>query len=193
MIQRGRLEKAALVMYSKNGFSYYILLLLMTKLFPFILSVLFFSCQVNNGNYPTDYDAEIVSREIASHDTTIIFVGTSWCQGSMHSFQEYVTPYLNKKHDNLGFVFIYFGDIDDIPEEIVQQYLVMIAPSNKGLDKIIINRMLKGLLNDYRKQSGVPITLLVDKEGNIMNYDESKNRYTSFGEVVWRIENRTTN
>ena len=156
-----------------------------------LFAVLFSSCQSGEGGLSGNYDCETVKREIASHSKTVIFVGTSWCVASQNTIQNQVLPYLSHPHDSIGFVMMFFGDKEEIPDAIRQKHIVMHTPSKGGFDKFAMNHRLKKLLKRYESQNYVPLTLFVDSEGNILNYVPSGKRYSSFGEVVWEIEHPT--
>lgn len=161
------------------------------RFIPLLFAVLFSSCQSGEGGLSGNYDCETVKREIASHSKTVIFVGTSWCVASQNTIQNQVLPYLSHPQDSIGFVMMYFGNKEEIPDTIRQKHIVMHTPSKGGFDKFVINRWLKKLLKRYESQNYVPLTLFVDSEGNILNYVPSGKRYSSFGEVVWEIEHPT--
>lgn len=161
------------------------------RFIPLLFAVLFSSCQSGEGGLSGNYDCETVKREIASHSKTVIFVGTSWCVASQNTIQNQVLPYLSHPHDSIGFVMMFFGDKEEIPDTIRQKHIVMHTPSKGGFDKFAMNHRLKKLLKRYESQNYVPLTLFVDSEGNILNYVPSGKRYSSFGEVVWEIEHPT--
>ena len=161
------------------------------RFIPLLFAVLFSSCQSGEGGLSGIYDCETVKREIASHSKTVIFVGTSWCVASQNTIQNQVLPYLSHPHDSIGFVMMFFGDKEEIPDAIRQKHIVMHTPSKGGFDKFAMNHRLKKLLKRYESQNYVPLTLFVDSEGNILNYVPSGKRYSSFGEVVWEIEHPT--
>ena len=161
------------------------------RFIPLLFAVLFSSCQSGEGGLSGNYDCETVKREIANHSKTVIFVGTSWCVASQNTIQNQVLPYLSHPHDSIGFVMMYFGDKEEIPDTIRQKHIVMQSSSKSGFDKFAMNHRLKKLLKRYESQNYVPLTLFVDSEGNILNYVPSGKRYSSFGEVVWKIEHPT--
>ena len=161
------------------------------RFIPLLFAVLFSSCQSGEGGLSGNYDCETVKREIASHSKTVIFVGTSWCVASQNTIQNQVLPYLSHPQDSIGFVMMYFGNKEEIPDTIRQKHIVMQSSSKSGFDKFAMNHRLKKLLKRYESQNYVPLTLFVDSEGNILNYVPSGKRYSSFGEVVWKIEHPT--
>lgn len=161
------------------------------RFIPLLFAVLFSSCQSGEGGLSGNYDCKTVKREIASHSKTVIFVGTSWCVASQNTIQNQVLPYLSHPHDSIGFVMMFFGDKEEIPDAIRQNHIVMHTPSKGGLDKSVMNHRLKKLLNGYKSQNRVPLTLFVDCEGNILNYLPAEKSYASFGEIVWKIEHPT--
>ena len=161
------------------------------RFIPLLFAVLLSSCRCHENGMFGNYNQEAIEHEIASHGKTVIFVGTSWCVASQNTIQNQVLPYLSHPHDSIGFVMMFFGDKEEIPDAIRQKHIVMHTPSKGGFDKFVINRRLKKLLKRYESQNYVPLTLFVDSEGNILNYVPSGKRYSSFGEVVWKIEHPT--
>ena len=161
------------------------------RFIPLLFAVLLSSCRCHENGMFGNYNQEAIEHEIASHGKTVIFVGTSWCVASQNTIQNQVLPYLSHPHDSIGFVMMFFGDKEEIPDAIRQKHIVMHTPSKGGFDKFVINRRLKKLLNGYKSQNRVPLTLFVDCEGNILNYVPAEKSYASFGEIVWKIEHPT--
>lgn len=161
------------------------------RFIPLLFAVLLSSCRCHENGMFGNYNQEAIEHEIASHGKTVIFVGTSWCVASQNTIQNQVLPYLSNPHDSIGFVMMFFGDKEEVPDAIRQKHIVMHTPSKGGFDKFVMNHRLKKLLKRYESQNYVPLTLFVDSEGNILNYVPSGKRYSSFGEVVWKIEHPT--
>ena len=146
------------------------------------------SCKSTDQNPSTSFDTDLVSDIIDAHESTIIFIWSSWCQASQETFCQIVVPFLSELHEGVGVVLVHFGKIDEIPEMIIKQNTVINLSTHNGLDKLISNAKLYLLLKDYHYHNAMPMTILVDKQRHVQNYDSGKNRYLSFTEVLWRIK-----
>lgn len=149
----------------------------------------FLTCQSCNEKSTNSHDFDAVSKTIASHKATIIFVGTSWCAATQNTIKEQVIPYLSNPEEGIGFVLIYFGKLNDIPEHLLENTTLIELESLGGMDKMIANKKLNKVLNDYKRVNYVPFSILTDQQGNILNYDSNKKRYSGISEIKWQIEN----
>lgn len=154
--------------------------------FLFLAILTCHSCD-EKSTKPTDFDA--ISETLSNHKVTIIFVGTSWCAATQHTIKEQVIPYLSNPEEGIGFVLIYFGTLNDIPEHLLENTTLIEMESLGGMDKMIANRKLNKVLNDYKRVNYVPFSILTDQQGNILNYDSNKKRYSGISEIKWQIEN----
>ena len=159
---------------------------IITIAFLFLSFVTCQSCNEKSTNFP-DFDA--ISETIASHKATIIFVGTSWCAATQNTIKGQVIPYLSNPKEDIGFVFLYFGTLDGIPDDLLKNITLIELESHGGLDKTVANRRLSKVLNNYKRINYVPFSILVDQQGNILNYDANEKRYSGFYEIKQLIEN----
>ncbi len=144
------------------------------------------SCNEKSTNSP-DFDA--ISETIANHKATIIFVGTSWCAATQYNIKEQVIPYLSNPKEDIGFVFLHFGTLNGIPDDLLKNITLIELESLGGIiDKTVASRNLKKVLNNYKRVNYVPYSILVDQQGNILNYDANKKRYSGFYEIGLLIE-----
>ena len=139
------------------------------------------SCSEKCTNSP-DFDA--VSETIANHKATIVFVGTSWCAATQYTIKEQVIPYLSNPKKDIGFVFLHFGTLNGIPDNLLKNTTLIELESLGGIiDKTVASRNLKKALNNYKRVDYVPYSILVDQQGNILNYDANGKRYSGFYEI----------
>ncbi len=140
-----------------------------------ILAVLFFSsCNENfEAAYPyfKAYQRDAVRQFMSENQRTILFFWPEWCQASPKMFEQNIRPYLEHEVQGLGIVIVYIGAQKDMlqPDWAKDNVLVLNKKSLSGLDKIWINRECRSLLKDYRKVSYVPVGILCDAQGNILN------------------------
>lgn len=144
----------------------------------------FVTCQSCNETSSDSTDFDAVSETIASHNATIIFVGTSWCAATQNTIKEQVIPYLSNQKEDIGFVFLYFGTLDGIPDDLLKNITLIELESFGGIiDKTVANRNLSKVLNNYKRVNYVPYSILVDHQGNILNYDANEKRYSGLYEI----------
>ncbi|MCQ2303963.1 MAG: hypothetical protein MJZ97_03065 [Bacteroidales bacterium] len=145
------------------------------------------SCKPTDGS-SFDYNSSIVSDVVSNHEATIVFVWTKWCQASQNTFERDVIPYLNEPIGNVGLVLIHFGEIDEIPDSITNNQIVMNSRSLGGADKIISNIRFKRIFKGYHNQDIMPMSILVDSNGVVLNYLPDNQRYTFFNEIIWSLK-----
>ncbi len=146
------------------------------------------SCRTSGEQFGHEYDPLLVSNTIDNHKATIIFVWASWCHGSRNTFENQVLPYLRNPQKDVGIVLMHFGDLNEIPDSVVNNQIVMNSPSRQGFDKMIANLRFKRLLKGYKSQHQMPMTILVDDKSRVQNYLSEKKEYASFGEVLWMLK-----
>ncbi len=160
---------------------------------PIVLTVSFLlalvACRPNGQSQSNGKGWDRLPEVIGTHDSTVIFVWSSWCQASKLTFMENVVPYLNDPKEDIGFVLVHFGKKNEIPEAVLERNIVINQSSYRGLDKIVANARFKALLKDYHYQNNMPMTVLVDRQCHVLNYDPALDKYLSFGEVLWQIRN----
>ena len=140
---------------------------------------------ISDSSY--DYDSDLVSSVVSNHKATIVFVWTEWCQASQITFERDVIPYLNDTITDIGLILMYFGEIDDIPDTILDKQIVMNSRSFGGFDKFISNRRFKRVFKGYKNQNCMPMSILVDSNGVVLNYLANEQRYAGFGNIIWSL------
>lgn len=149
----------------------------------------FLTCQSCNEKSTNSHDFNAVSETIANHKATIIFVGTSWCAATQNTIKEQVIPYLSNPKEDIGFVFLYFGTLNGIPDDLLKNITLIELESLGGIiDKTVASRNLNKILNNYKRVNYVPYTILADHQGNILNYDANEKRYSGFHDIKQIIE-----
>lgn len=147
------------------------------------------ACGPNDQSGANSNGWDLLPEVIGAHDSTVIFVWSSWCQASRLTFMENVVPYLNNPNEDIGFVLVHFGKKDEIPEAVLERYVVINQSSYGGFDKIVANARFKFLLKDYRYQNCMPMVILVDRQRCVLNYDSDNGEYLCLGEILWQIRN----
>jgi len=143
------------------------------------------SCSSFVRQKTTNYDRSKVEEIIANHDTTILYFMTSWCQASQSDFERNMKPHLGKAADTKAIVLVCLGEVEQISslENVDENVLVCTAPSRNPLfDKIFINKECKKILSRYKRVNYVPVGLVCNRKGDIMNWntDEKSNRTYGF-------------
>lgn len=101
-------------------------------------------------------------------------------------FEANIKPYLEGlSSNNVGIVIIYYGKEENVDDLKTDGILVITKDCHfPWLIKKDANKTMKSLLKGYKKYNGMPIPILVDKEGNIQNFDnESSNPY-KYWEII---------
>ena len=148
----------------------------------FVTSALMISCNQN----PSGYDRQEVADIIASHDTTILYFMTSWCQASQNDFENNLKPYLGKASDNKAIVLVGLGEIEQISSlENLDQNLMICNPSSRNplLDKRLINKECQALLSDYKRVNYTPVKLVCNRKGEILNWDADEESGRTYGSI----------
>ena len=164
-------------------------------LVSFIL-ILFFSFTSCNrtvseqSNNIYDYEQNKIDSIIAHNNMTIIYLWTEWCYGSRFHFIKDVVPYLQQKSDSIGFISIFYGNIKNLESIIIEtecDYPTFIINSRGGWDKIRMSKLLKSFLKDYRQMDYVPVSLICDKKGNILNYNTEEKKYSHITDCILSV------
>jgi len=149
-----------------------------------ILFFNFMSCSrivSEQSNKIYDYDQNKIDSIIAHNNITIIYLWTEWCSGSRSHFIEDVVPFLQQKPDNIGFISIFYGSINELETILLESgcdYPTFRIKSWGGLDKIRMYKLLNSFLKDYKKMDYVPVSVICDRNGNILNYSKDKEAYS---------------
>lgn len=84
----------------------------------FVLVVLMICCLtscLSGGNQNSEtYNRQDVAEVIASHDTTILYFMTSWCQAGQSDFENNLKPYLGNASDAKAIVIVCIGELEEI-------------------------------------------------------------------------------
>ena len=142
------------------------------------------------SNDISDSERNEIDSIIANNNLTIIYLWTEWCDGSREHFINDVVPYLQQKSDTIGFISIFYGSeemLESILLETKCDYPTFRIKSNGGLDKIRMYKLLNSFLKDYKRMNYVPVSVICDKNGNILNYDENKKEYSHIVDCIRNV------
>lgn len=154
----------------------------MTNFCTAIMAILLVSCNQNLSGY----DRQKIADMIVSHDTTILYFMTSWCQASQNDFENNLKPYLGKASDNKAIVLVGLGGIEQISSlENLNQNLMICNPSSRNplLDKRFINKECHALLSDYKRVNYTPVKLVCNRKGEILNWDTEEESSRTYGSI----------
>lgn len=135
-----------------------------------------FSCSGQGGISKSE--KEQIAEVIENHDKTLIFVGAKYCHACKNMLENNIKPYLEGlEKNNVGIVIIYYGDKDAVADLKTDNRLILSPSSQFALSiKRDANKTFKSLLKDFKETNAMPIPLLVDKDGFVLNYDEEDGR-----------------
>lgn len=139
----------------------------------FVTSALMISCNQN----PSGYDRQEVADIIASHDTTILYFMTSWCQAGQHDFENNLKPRLEKASDSKAIAVVCIGELEEIMRlnGLNDNVFLYSKASRQGFfDRLFINNECKKLLNDYKRVDYVPLGMVCNREGEILNWNTNE-------------------
>ena len=134
-----------------------------------------------------DYKQNKIDSIISHNNLTIIYLWTEWCDGSRFHFIKDVAPYLQQKPDNIGFISIFYGNVKELKTILTEakcDYPTFVINSWSGLDKVRMYKLLNSFLKDYKRMSYVPISVICDKNGNILNYNEDRKKYSHIVDCI---------
>ena len=153
----------------------------MRKLFlcsvAILMMVFLLSCTGKGTENLPQYDRQKVSEVISSHDTTILYFMTFWCHASQHNFENNLKPYLGNASDTKAIVVICIGEVEQVSslEKDNKNVFLFAHPSRQSLDdKMFINKECKKLLTRYKLVNYVPIELVCNRKGEILNWNTDK-------------------
>ena len=143
------------------------------------------SCTANSPENLPQYDREKVAEVISTHDTTILYFMTSWCHASQNNFENNLKPYLGKASDTKAIAVICVGEVEQVSnlENDNKNVFLFGHPSRQSLaDKMFINKECKKLLSRYKRVNYVPVDIVCDRKGEILNWntDEELDRTYEF-------------
>lgn len=131
-----------------------------------------FSCSGQGGISKSE--KEQIAKVIENHDKTLIFIGAKYCHACKNMLESNIKPYLEGlEKNNVGIVIIYYGEKDAVADLMTDNRLILSPSSQFALFiKKDANKTLKSLLKDFKETNAMPIPLLVDKDGYVLNYDK---------------------
>ena len=133
--------------------------------------LLFASCG-GNDSVKNAKLVETMRKAIVSNDYTVIYVGAHWCGPCSRVFENKMAPIIDTNYENVGCITIFFDAAGKIKNnEDIMRYSPVILPSVGGIvDKVTANRILKKVFQNYDDVNYMPIMILCDNEGKIINY-----------------------
>lgn len=143
-----------------------------TKLkYLFIMLLLFASCG-GNDSVKNAKLVETMRKTIESNDYTVIYVGAHWCGPCSRVFENKMAPIIDTNYENVGCITVFFDAAGKIKNnEDIMRYSPVILPSVGGIvDKVTANGILKKVFQNYDDVNYMPIMILCDNEGKIINY-----------------------
>ena len=143
-----------------------------TKLkYLFIMLLLFASCG-GNDSVKNAKLVETMRKAIVSNDYTVIYVGAHWCGPGSRVFENKMAPIIDTNYENVGCITVFFDAAGKIKNnEDIMRYSPVILPSVGGIvDKVTANGILKKVFQNYDDVNYMPIMILCDNEGKIINY-----------------------
>ena len=148
-----------------------------TRLLLIFMLLSMVSCGDNGSN---DKLVNTIEELIENNEYTVIYFGAHWCGPCTWVFENKMTEILDADYDKLGCVTIFFDSGNKVEKnEDIMKYSPVILSSIGGLlDKNRANNILKESLQDYEDVNYMPIMILCDKKGNIIN--RSSERYIQF-------------
>ena len=132
-----------------------------------------------------DSDKAAIRQVIENHEKTLIFVSAEYCHACKSMLEKNIKPYLEGlEKNNVGIVIVYYGN-EDIIADLVSDNRLIITTNMRFplLIKKDANKTMKSLLKNFKETNAMPIPLLVDKDGFVLNYDD-KNGYPSYLEII---------
>ena len=133
--------------------------------------LLFASCG-GNDSVKNAKLVETIRKTIESSDYTVIYVGAHWCGPCSRVFENKMAPIIDTNYENVGCITVFFDAAGKIKNnEDIMRYSPVILPSVGGIvDKVTANGILKKVFQNYDDVNYMPIMILCDNEGKIINY-----------------------
>jgi len=146
----------------------------------FAISAMLLSFRSNDSL--NSYDEEKIKAVIESHEKTMIFVWSDWCGASKLMLDKNIKPNIEGlKENNIGIVIVHYGDNENVTDSVLTDDMLYNIESYGGfIDRKDIHSKLKRLLPNYQKSKFFPIPLLVDNNGNILNFCDGEFRYSYY-------------
>ena len=152
-----------------------------------VLTASLLTACLSDGNQNSEtYDRQDVAEVIATHDTTILYFMTSWCQAGQSDFENNLKPYLGNASDSKAIVIVCIGELEEILKlkDLNDDMFLFSKASRQGFfDKVFINSECKGLLKDYKRVNYVPVRLVCNGKGEILNWDTDEESGRTYGSI----------
>ena len=148
--------------------------------YKLLIILLLFTTYGCNSSAKNNKLVEAISNTMEANDYTVIYIGAHWCGPCSTVFEDKMSKIIDSNYENIGCVTIFFDAVGKIKNnENIMKYSPVILPSIGGIvDKMTANNILKEVFQDYESVNYMPIMILSDKEGNIINCMEG--RYYQF-------------
>ena len=144
------------------------------------------ACFSGGNQISETYDRQEVAEVIASHDTTILYFMTSWCQAGQSNFENNLKPYLCNASDTKAIIVVCIGELEEVMrlEGLNDTVFLFSKSSRQGFfDKIFINNECKYLLKDYKRVNYVPLNIACDSNGEILNWNTDDEWDLTYGSI----------
>ena len=151
-----------------------------------IMALGWVSCKSTGNHNPTTYDRQKVAEVIAAHDTTILYFMTSWCGAGQSDFERNLKPYLSKASDTKAIVIGCVGELEEVMRlDGLNDNLFLFNKVSRGgfIDRLFINNECKKLLKDYKIVNYVPLGIVCNREGEILNWNTNEELDRAYGSV----------
>ena len=141
-------------------------------LISLMISMIGVSCTGQGGF--TENDKVQIQEVMANHEKTLIYIWAEYCQASKNMFEANIKPYLEGlANNNVGIVIVYYGKEEAVSNLASNNRLIVTSDIQIPLlVKRDANKTMKKMLKNYKNSNGMPIPLLVDKNGFVLNYEE---------------------
>ena len=156
-------------------------------LISLMISLIGVSCSGENNI--SEKEKTKIQEVIENHDKTLIFVCAEYCEASKSMLEQNIKPYLEGlERNDVGIVIIYYGGEDAVANlASINRLIITSDIRHPLLVKRDANKTMKSLLNNYKRTNAMPISLLVDKNGIVLNYDE-EDGHLSYAEIFKAAE-----
>lgn len=139
-----------------------------TKFLSIFLLLSMVLCGSNGSNNKL---LNTIEELIESNEYTVIYFGAHWCGPCTRVFLNKMTEIIDAGYDKLGCITIFFDSGNKVRNnETIMKYSPVILSSLGGaFDKNRANCILRESLQGYEGVNYMPIMILCDKKGNIIN------------------------
>ena len=151
-----------------------------------IMALGWVSCKSTRDHNPMAYDRQKVAEVIAAHDTTILYFMTSWCQAGQHDFENNLKSCLVNASDSKAIVVVCIGELAEVMRlnGLNDNVFLYSKASRQGFfDRLFINNECKKLLKDYKIVNYVPLGIVCNREGEILNWNTNEELDRAYGSV----------